>query len=269
MGRRKLLASNGLVIAWPELTKLAQAARTAPPAAQGELLSMVTDGRFETRTSRRQPAVSRRPLGPLVGATSATRQGVGASRTRLAARPRPDEQLERPACLARHHVGPVERRLSRIIQGTRATSSASSGPSTNQWAHNEQFSSNDAVRALDSVERLLNAVSAGDQAAEIGAMRMDLMRVMFDEQRRQEMRKKSFQATEGKPQGGLKGWREVVTPLTPTSPPAAAAGRVRGRPLAGLSRRGDRRIQNRPGSFRRTFLTEVCIDCSPRPCSVC
>src|SRR5579884_301669 len=30
----------------------------------------------------------------------------------------------------------------------------------NQWAHNEQFSSNDAIRALDSMERLLCAVSA-------------------------------------------------------------------------------------------------------------
>ena len=90
----------------------------------------------------------------------------------------------------------------------------------NQWAHHEQFSSNDAVRALDSIERLLNAVSAGDKAAEIGQMRMDLMRVIFDEQRRSEMRKKSFQPTEGKPQGGLKPWREVVTPH-----PDVASGR--------------------------------------------
>ena len=32
----------------------------------------------------------------------------------------------------------------------------------NRWAHNEQFSSNDAIRALDSMERLLNAVSAAE-----------------------------------------------------------------------------------------------------------
>ena len=47
---------------------------------------------------------------------------------------------------------------------------------------------------------------------EVDAMRMDLLRVQYDEQRRSEMRKKSFQPTEGKPQGGLKPWREVVTP---------------------------------------------------------
>src|SRR5580704_15544955 len=30
----------------------------------------------------------------------------------------------------------------------------------NRWAHNEQFGTNDAIRALDSMERLLNAVAA-------------------------------------------------------------------------------------------------------------
>ncbi len=42
-------------------------------------------------------------------------------------------------------------------------------------------------------------------------MRMDVMRTLFDEQRRQEMRKKSFQPTEGKPQAGLK-LRSSVAP---------------------------------------------------------
>ncbi|MGO9110859.1 MAG: Swt1 family HEPN domain-containing protein, partial [Thermoguttaceae bacterium] len=98
-------------------------------------------------------------------------------------------------------LGPAERSLVSELRGIR-----------NQWAHHEQFLSNDAIRALDSTERLLNAVSAAEAAAEVGQMRMDLMRVVFDEQRRSEMRKKSFQPTEGNPQGGLKPWREVVTP---------------------------------------------------------
>jgi len=51
-------------------------------------------------------------------------------------------------------------------------------------------------------------------------MRMDLMRTMYDEQRRQEMRKKSVQPIEGKPHGALKAWREVVT-----SHPDEASGR--------------------------------------------
>ncbi len=37
----------------------------------------------------------------------------------------------------------------------------------NRWAHQEPFSTDDAYRALDSAQRLLLAVSAGDEAAEI------------------------------------------------------------------------------------------------------
>src|SRR5262249_58122808 len=98
-------------------------------------------------------------------------------------------------------LGPAERSLTSELREVR-----------NQWAHNEQFTSNDAIRALDSMERLLTAVSAAEASNEVGQMRMDVMRTVFDEQRRQEMRKRSFQPTEGKPQGGLKPWREVVVP---------------------------------------------------------
>lgn len=84
------------------------------------------------------------------------------------------------------------------------------------WAH-EQFSSNDVssndvVRALDSMERLLNAISAADAGAELQQMRMDLMRNMLDDQHGQEMPKNSFQPAEGKPQDGLNRWQEVVPP---------------------------------------------------------
>ena len=126
----------------------------------------------------------------------------------------------------------------------------------NQWAHHEQFSSNDAVRALDSVERLLNAVSAGDKAAEVGQMRMDLMRIMFDEQRRSEMRRKSSQPTEGKPQGGLKPWREVVTPH-----PDVASGRYQQAEFAAdlwqvYQGEGSDEYKHPTEFYRRTFITE-------------
>ena len=126
----------------------------------------------------------------------------------------------------------------------------------NLWAHNEQFSSNDAIRALDSMERLLNGVSAAETAAEVGQMRMDLMRSLFDEQRRQEMRKKSFQATEGKPQGGLKPWREVVTPH-----PDVASGRYQQAEFAAdlwqvYQGEGSDEYRHPTEFFRRTFLTE-------------
>src|SRR5207253_10356402 len=117
-------------------------------------------------------------------------------------------------------------------------------------------SSNDAIRSLDSIERLLNAVSAAEAGTEVGQMRMDLMRSLFDEQRRQEMRKKSFQPTEGKPQGGLKPWREVVTPH-----PDVASGRYQQAEFAAdlwqvYLKEGSDEYKHPTEFFRRTFLTD-------------
>lgn len=81
----------------------------------------------------------------------------------------------------------------------------------NRWAHQTPFSSDDAYRALDSVGRLLTAISA-PEAKELEEQKMALLRVRFDEQRRGEMRKHAVAPTEGNPQSGLKPWREVVTP---------------------------------------------------------
>ncbi len=145
----------------------------------------------------------------------------------------------------REALGVTERSLVSELRGIR-----------NQWAHNEQFSANDAIRALDSAERLLNSVSAGEVATEVGQMRMDVMRSMFDDQRRQEMRKKSFQPTEGKPQGGLKPWREVVTPH-----PDVASGRYQQAEFAAdlwqvFQGEGTDEYKHPTEFFRRTFLTE-------------
>src|SRR5439155_26361060 len=58
----------------------------------------------------------------------------------------------------------------------------------NRWAHQEPFSTDDAYRALDSVGRLLTAVSA-PESAEVEKIKMELLRVRFDEQARGERRK--------------------------------------------------------------------------------
>jgi hypothetical protein len=81
----------------------------------------------------------------------------------------------------------------------------------NRWAHQTPFSSDDAYRALDSIGRLLTAISA-PEAKDLEEQKMALLRVRFDEQRRGEMRKHAAAPTEGNPQSGLKPWREVVTP---------------------------------------------------------
>lgn len=58
----------------------------------------------------------------------------------------------------------------------------------NQWAHQEPFPTDDAYRALDSASRLLTAVSA-PQADDVEKMKMELLRLRFDEQVRGEKRK--------------------------------------------------------------------------------
>jgi predicted AAA+ superfamily ATPase len=81
----------------------------------------------------------------------------------------------------------------------------------NKWAHQQPFTSDDAYRALDSAARLLTAVSA-PESAEVEKMKMELLRVRFDEQVRTEKRKTASPAVESQVTGQLKPWREVVNP---------------------------------------------------------
>jgi predicted AAA+ superfamily ATPase len=81
----------------------------------------------------------------------------------------------------------------------------------NNWAHQRPFTSDDAYRALDSAARLLTAVSA-PESAEIEKMKMELLRVRFEEQVRTEKRKTASPPVESQVTGQLKPWREVVNP---------------------------------------------------------
>ncbi len=81
----------------------------------------------------------------------------------------------------------------------------------NRWAHQEPFSTDDAYRALDSAGRLLTAVSA-PEAGELEKMKMELLRVRFDEQVRSEKRKSAGTAIESEVTSNLKPWREVMNP---------------------------------------------------------
>ncbi|MBM2811008.1 MAG: ATPase of the superfamily [Chloroflexi bacterium] len=81
----------------------------------------------------------------------------------------------------------------------------------NNWAHQQAFSSDDADRALDSAQRLLTAVSAS-QADEVGKLKMELRRLIFEEQGRTERRRATGAAVESQVTGSLKPWREVVNP---------------------------------------------------------
>lgn len=80
----------------------------------------------------------------------------------------------------------------------------------NQWAHNAPFSSDDAARALDTIERLLHAVDAVDSAEDVRKLRVDLQRAVFEDQTRRQAKKAAKVSLE--PGGGLKPWREVIQP---------------------------------------------------------
>jgi predicted AAA+ superfamily ATPase len=80
----------------------------------------------------------------------------------------------------------------------------------NRWAHQDPFSTDDAYRALDSTSRLLTAISA-PQVGDVEKMKMELLRVRFDEQVRSEKRRSTGTAIES-PTSTLKPWREVVSP---------------------------------------------------------
>ena len=124
----------------------------------------------------------------------------------------------------------------------------------NKWAHQEHFSSDDADRMLDSAERLLAAISAS-QAAELNRMKMELRRLVFNEQARRTQRRTPSKQVEAFDAGGIRPWREVVEPhedvamgLYQQAEFAADLGQVH---------RGEGADEYREPSefFRRTFLT--------------
>ena len=83
----------------------------------------------------------------------------------------------------------------------------------NKLAHNEKFSYDDAERALDSMRRLMESISVGDAAKQIGKMRDTILRTKFAELRRKEERRGTRgQVISVETSGGLLPWREVVEP---------------------------------------------------------
>ncbi|MCG3202826.1 MAG: hypothetical protein NFCOHLIN_02712 [Gammaproteobacteria bacterium] len=125
----------------------------------------------------------------------------------------------------------------------------------NKWAHQDPFSSDDADRALDSMARLLTAVSA-PQADEVNRMKLELRRLTFDEQVRSEKRKAGGSLIEAAATGTLKPWREIVTPHADV-----ASGRYQQAEFAAdlwqvhLGEGADE-YKKPQEFFRRTYLTE-------------
>ena len=144
----------------------------------------------------------------------------------------------------RRILGPAERSLVSEFRGHR-----------NKWAHQESFSGDDAYRALDSVGRLLAAVSA-PQSDELERLKMELLRVRFDEQTRGERRRQAGTAVASAAAASLKPWREIVTPHKDV-----ASGRYQQAEFAAdlwqvHLNEGTDEYRDPVEFFRRTYLTE-------------
>lgn len=83
----------------------------------------------------------------------------------------------------------------------------------NRLNHNENFTYDDAERALDSMRRLMTSISAGETAEKLGVMRDTILRIKFTElQRNEERRKTQRSDISVETVAGLLPWREVVEP---------------------------------------------------------
>ena len=144
----------------------------------------------------------------------------------------------------RNVLGRAERSLVNEIRDQR-----------NKWAHQDSFSSDDADRTLDSIARLLTAVSAS-QADEVNRMKMELRRLIFEEQARSERRRGAGNTVESQATGSLKPWREVVAPHRDV----ASGGYQQAEFAADLWQvhigEGTDEYRNPAEFFRRTYLTE-------------
>ncbi|VEI22671.1 Protein of uncharacterised function (DUF499) [Rothia aeria] len=80
----------------------------------------------------------------------------------------------------------------------------------NQWAHNGSFSSEDTVRALDTMERLLRVVHAVDSADDVRKIRIDLQRTFYEDQTRKQAKRVSQISLSSNT--GLPSWREIIQP---------------------------------------------------------
>jgi predicted AAA+ superfamily ATPase len=125
----------------------------------------------------------------------------------------------------------------------------------NSWAHNDTFSTDDTHRALDSIARLLASISAAE-ADEVEKQKQELLRARYTEQARREKRRAAHQPLEGSPTGGLKSWRDIVTPH-----PDVASGRYQQAEFAAdlwqvYLGEGSDEYRIPTEFFSRTFLTE-------------
>lgn len=127
----------------------------------------------------------------------------------------------------------------------------------NEWAHGGSFNLEDTQRALDTMGRLLKAVSAGAEAEEVHKHHREVMRQIFASDERREV-KRVVRETPAEANGpeGLLPWRQVVDPH-----PDVREGRYQEAEFAAdlaevIHGTADPEYQDPKEFFQRTYLTD-------------
>lgn len=131
----------------------------------------------------------------------------------------------------------------------------------NDWAHNKPFTSDQARRALETIELLLRPTGAVRDADEVRRMRREIQRAEFERDTRQSTR--SATTTSNVADSELPSWRDVLTP----HPDVASGGfassefaadlfRVAVRDTGGSGDAAPTEYSDAIEFFRRTYLTD-------------
>lgn len=125
----------------------------------------------------------------------------------------------------------------------------------NDVAHFKPFSPDDAVRALDTIERVMRAIGAVREADSVKTARQDILRGSFERETRKAVREAI--ALPGTPDTELPAWREVLKPHLDV-----ASGRYNNAEFAAdlysvaVQQNASSEYQDPIEFFRRTYLTD-------------
>lgn len=126
----------------------------------------------------------------------------------------------------------------------------------NKWAHQQAFTAEDAYRGLDTMQRLLEMISASPEAASIQTSAREMMRQRLEEETKKEIKRSTEVVTETRTPTGLKPWREIATPHHDV-----AAGRYRQAEFAAdlaqvVSGEAESEYKDPKEFFSRTYITD-------------
>lgn len=79
----------------------------------------------------------------------------------------------------------------------------------NKWAHGDTFDSDEALRAMNTIQLLLEAVDAPDSAADVQKLHDQLERSKYEDRTRKMSQRQIVSVDPGK---AMKPWREVIKP---------------------------------------------------------